>query len=158
MSSVNLSGFFLTSLHWRYKILLRWYYFVLFQIFCLILILFFNSQTCYITPLKGVQSRISGNGPLFQSIIMNIYFHFQTGHILPNSNSYIIFVFLTLAAIATIMFCFLISIFFSKAKLAAACGGIIYFVTYMPYIFISIQEGGSNHIDVSSNFKTVASL
>ena len=94
--------------------------------------------------------------PFENNIVM--FFSFQTGHILPNSNSYIIFVFLTLAAIATIMFCFLISIFFSKAKLAAACGGIIYFVTYMPYIFISIQEGGSNHIDVSSNFETVASL
>jgi len=93
-----------------------------------------------------------------------IYFLFfdlfilQTGHILPNSNTYIIFIFLTLAAIATIMFCFLISIFFSKAKLAAACGGIIYFVTYMPYIFISIQEGGSNHIDIGSGFKTLCSL
>ncbi|XP_066919865.1 ATP-binding cassette sub-family A member 2-like [Clytia hemisphaerica] len=92
------------------------------------------------------------------TIVILLTIVLKTGHILPNSNSYIIFVFLTLAAIATIMFCFLISIFFSKAKLAAACGGIIYFVTYMPYIFISIQEGGSNHIDVSSNFKTVASL
>ena len=74
------------------------------------------------------------------------------------SDTSIVLLFLTLAAVATIMFCFLISIFFSKAKLAAASGGIIYFVTYMPYVFISIQEGGSNQVFIPANFKVLASL
>ena len=86
------------------------------------------------------------------------FLFFQVGEILKFSNWFIIFVFLSLAAIATTNFCFLISIFFSKAKLAAACGGIIYFVTYMPYVFISIQEGGSNHMYIDSSYKTIASL
>ena len=50
------------------------------------------------------------------------------------------------------------SIFFSNAKIAAACGGIIYFVTYMPYVFISVQEGGSSHEDIGFGFKSLASL
>lgn len=37
--------------------------------------------------------------------------------------------------LATITQCFLISVFFSKANLAAACGGLIYFVLYLPYVF-----------------------
>ncbi|TNN47926.1 ATP-binding cassette sub-family A member 1 [Liparis tanakae] len=32
------------------------------------------------------------------------------------------------------MQCFLISTFFSKANLAAACGGLIYFGLYLPYV------------------------
>lgn len=82
----------------------------------------------------------------------------KVGSILKNSNPFIILIFLLLAAVATINFCFLISIFFSKAKLAAACGGIIYFVTYMPYVFISIQERGIGHENIGFNFKTMASL
>lgn len=32
------------------------------------------------------------------------------------------------------MQCFLMSVFFSKANLAAACSGIIYFTLYLPHI------------------------
>ena len=60
-------------------------------------------------------------------------------------------------AVATIVFCFLISVFFSKAKLAAACGGIIYFLTYMPFVFISIREDAAN-ASIGSVSKSVASL
>lgn len=28
----------------------------------------------------------------------------------------------------------------------------------MPYVFISIQEGGSNHMNIEANFKIMASL
>lgn len=45
-----------------------------------------------------------------------------------------VFFFLTAFATATIMQCFLISTFFSKANLAAACGGLIYFALYLPYV------------------------
>ena len=60
-------------------------------------------------------------------------------------------------AVVTIVFCFLISVFFSKAKLAAACGGIIYFLTYLPYVFISIREEAGN-VNVSGKEKMAASL
>uniref|UniRef100_A0A8C9XBP2 P-type phospholipid transporter n=1 Tax=Sander lucioperca TaxID=283035 RepID=A0A8C9XBP2_SANLU len=56
------------------------------------------------------------------------------GDILPYSDPTVVFFFLTAFANATIMQCFLISTFFSKANLAAACGGLIYFGLYLPYV------------------------
>ncbi|XP_029939834.1 phospholipid-transporting ATPase ABCA1 [Salarias fasciatus] len=56
------------------------------------------------------------------------------GDILPYSDPAVVFFFLTAFATATIMQCFLISTFFSKANLAAACGGLIYFSLYLPYV------------------------
>jgi ATP-binding cassette subfamily A (ABC1) protein 2 len=35
---------------------------------------------------------------------------------------------------------FLVSVCYSKAKLAAACAGVIYFLTYVPYMYIAIRE------------------
>lgn len=61
-------------------------------------------------------------------------FCFQWGDILPYSDPSVVFFFLTAFATATIMQCFLISTFFSKANLAAACGGLIYFSLYLPYV------------------------
>ncbi|XP_065646706.1 phospholipid-transporting ATPase ABCA1 isoform X2 [Hydra vulgaris] len=89
-------------------------------------------------------------------ILMTVVLKF--GGILKYSNTAIVFLFLTLAALATTNFCFLMSIFFSKAKIAAACGGIIYFVTYMPYVFISVQEGGSHPQKIDAGYKSLASL
>uniref|UniRef100_A0A3Q1ANV7 P-type phospholipid transporter n=1 Tax=Amphiprion ocellaris TaxID=80972 RepID=A0A3Q1ANV7_AMPOC len=56
------------------------------------------------------------------------------GDILPYSDPAVVFFFLMAFATATIMQCFLISTFFSKANLAAACGGLIYFGLYLPYV------------------------
>ncbi|XP_054608194.2 phospholipid-transporting ATPase ABCA1 isoform X2 [Nothobranchius furzeri] len=56
------------------------------------------------------------------------------GDILPYSNPAVVFFFLVAFATATIMQCFLISTFFSKANLSAACGGLIYFSLYLPYV------------------------
>uniref|UniRef100_A0A3Q2PPB9 P-type phospholipid transporter n=1 Tax=Fundulus heteroclitus TaxID=8078 RepID=A0A3Q2PPB9_FUNHE len=56
------------------------------------------------------------------------------GDILPYSDPAVVFFFLMAFATATIMQCFLISTFFSKANLAAACGGLIYFSLYLPYV------------------------
>lgn len=61
-------------------------------------------------------------------------FYFQCGDILPYSDPCVVFFFLTAFATATIMQCFLVSTFFSKANLAAACGGLIYFSLYLPYV------------------------
>ncbi|XP_078575167.1 phospholipid-transporting ATPase ABCA1-like isoform X1 [Branchiostoma floridae x Branchiostoma japonicum] len=62
------------------------------------------------------------------------------GAVMQNSNPLVLIVFLLCFAIATIMQCFLISTFFSRANLAAACGGIIYFVLYLPYTLIIVWE------------------
>ncbi|KAM9848252.1 phospholipid-transporting ATPase ABCA1 [Aulostomus maculatus] len=56
------------------------------------------------------------------------------GDILPYSDPAVVFFFLMAFATATIMQCFLISTFFSKANLSAACGGLIYFGLYLPYV------------------------
>lgn len=58
----------------------------------------------------------------------------QWGDILPYSDPAVVFFFLAAFATATIMLCFLISTFFSRANLAAACGGLIYFTLYLPYV------------------------
>lgn len=81
----------------------------------------------------------------------------QYGKVLSYSNPLVVWVFLMVFAVVTIVFCFLISVFFSKAKLASACGGIIYFLTYLPYVFISIREE-AGFMNVSGKEKMAASL
>ena len=73
------------------------------------------------------------------------------------SDPLVVWVFLMAFAVVTIVFCFLISVFFSKAKLASACGGIIYFLTYLPYVFISIREE-AGFVNVKAREKIAASL
>ncbi|XP_072524411.1 retinal-specific phospholipid-transporting ATPase ABCA4 isoform X1 [Salminus brasiliensis] len=56
------------------------------------------------------------------------------GKVLNYSNPIILFLFLLTFSTATIMQCFLMSVFFNKANLAASCSGIIYFTLYLPHI------------------------
>ncbi|KAM9335582.1 phospholipid-transporting ATPase ABCA1 [Symphorus nematophorus] len=56
------------------------------------------------------------------------------GKVLQYSDPSVIFVFLLVFCVATITQCFFISVFFSKANLAAACGGLIYFLLYLPHV------------------------
>ncbi|XP_042335728.1 phospholipid-transporting ATPase ABCA1-like [Sceloporus undulatus] len=58
----------------------------------------------------------------------------KVGDILPYSDPAVVFLFLGTFAVATISQCFLISTFFSRANLASACGGIVYFSFYLPYV------------------------
>ncbi|KAJ8271263.1 hypothetical protein COCON_G00101220, partial [Conger conger] len=58
----------------------------------------------------------------------------KMGNLLPYSDPGVVFLFLSSFAVVTIMQCFLISTLFSRANLAAACGGIIYFTLYLPYV------------------------
>uniref|UniRef100_A0A9J8BS26 P-type phospholipid transporter n=1 Tax=Cyprinus carpio carpio TaxID=630221 RepID=A0A9J8BS26_CYPCA len=58
----------------------------------------------------------------------------KMGNLLPYSDPAIVFLFLGSFAVVTIMQCFLISTAFARANLAAACGGIIYFTLYLPYV------------------------
>ncbi|XP_078147403.1 retinal-specific phospholipid-transporting ATPase ABCA4a isoform X1 [Centroberyx gerrardi] len=56
------------------------------------------------------------------------------GRVLNYSNPLILLLFLLTFTTATIMQCFLLSVFFNRANLAAACCGIIYFTLYLPHI------------------------
>uniref|UniRef100_A0A3Q2QA05 P-type phospholipid transporter n=1 Tax=Fundulus heteroclitus TaxID=8078 RepID=A0A3Q2QA05_FUNHE len=54
--------------------------------------------------------------------------------VLNYSDPLLVFFFLLTFTVTTIMQCFLMSVFFNKANLAAACSGIIYFTLYLPHI------------------------
>ncbi|KAK2086826.1 Phospholipid-transporting ATPase abca7 [Saguinus oedipus] len=58
----------------------------------------------------------------------------QLGDILPYSDPGVVFLFLAAFAVATVVQSFLLSAFFSRANLAAACGGLAYFSLYLPYV------------------------
>ncbi|XP_031293899.2 phospholipid-transporting ATPase ABCA7 isoform X6 [Camelus dromedarius] len=58
----------------------------------------------------------------------------KLGDILPYSHPVVLFLFLAAFAVATVVQSFLLSAFFSRANLAAACGGLAYFVLYLPYV------------------------
>uniref|UniRef100_A0AAZ3S8N3 ATP-binding cassette sub-family A member 2 n=1 Tax=Oncorhynchus tshawytscha TaxID=74940 RepID=A0AAZ3S8N3_ONCTS len=79
------------------------------------------------------------------------------GRVLLHSDILIIWLFLSIYAIATIMFCFLVSVIYSKAKLASACGGIIYFLSYVPYMYVAIREEVA-HDKITAFEKCIASL
>uniref|UniRef100_A0A8D3DFC4 ATP-binding cassette, sub-family A (ABC1), member 4b n=1 Tax=Scophthalmus maximus TaxID=52904 RepID=A0A8D3DFC4_SCOMX len=56
------------------------------------------------------------------------------GKVLNYSDPVLVFFFLLTFTVTTIMQCFLMSVFFNKANLAAACSGIIYFTLYLPHV------------------------
>ncbi|KAF4789589.1 Retinal-specific ATP-binding cassette transporter [Turdus rufiventris] len=62
------------------------------------------------------------------------------GQVLHYSNPLLFFLFLLTFTTATIMQCFLFSTFFSKANLAAACSGVIYFTLYLPHIVCFVWQ------------------
>ncbi|XP_035280221.1 phospholipid-transporting ATPase ABCA1-like isoform X1 [Anguilla anguilla] len=64
----------------------------------------------------------------------------KMGNLLPYSDPGVVFLFLASFAVVTIMQCFLITTVFSRANLAAACGGIIYFTLYLPYVLCVAWE------------------
>ncbi|KAK0152457.1 ATP-binding cassette sub-family A member 1 [Merluccius polli] len=78
---------------------------------------------------------ISSLGPLLVSAALLVVL-LKMGNLLPYSDPGVIFLFLSCFAVVTIMQCFLISTVFSRANLAAACGGIIYFMHYLPYVLM----------------------
>jgi len=58
------------------------------------------------------------------------------GHMLAQTSPSVLFVFILLYGISSIIFCFCVSVFFSKASIAAAAGGFLWFFSYVPYFFI----------------------
>ncbi|KAL4218636.1 ATP-binding cassette sub- A member 2 [Mactra antiquata] len=79
------------------------------------------------------------------------------GRVLPHSNPFMVFLFLEIFAFSSIAFSFLISSIYSRAKLAAACAGIFYFITYVPYMYIAIREDVTGE-KIPAIVKTIASL
>ncbi|CAF3675437.1 unnamed protein product [Rotaria socialis] len=71
-------------------------------------------------------------------IAVTIILHY--GKVLLHSNAFLIFLIFEIYALSTISLAFLVSVFYSKAKIAAACSGIIYLLTYVPCMYISIRE------------------
>ncbi|XP_055460812.1 phospholipid-transporting ATPase ABCA3 [Psammomys obesus] len=57
--------------------------------------------------------------------------------VLSNSDPSLVLAFLVCFAISSISFSFMVSTFFSKANIAAAVGGFLYFFTYTPYFFVA---------------------
>ncbi|CAL8279233.1 unnamed protein product [Lota lota] len=62
------------------------------------------------------------------------------GKVLNYSDPLLVFLFLLTFTVATIMQCFLLSVFFNKANLAAACSGILYFTLYLPHLLCSAWQ------------------
>nr|XP_032808974.1 uncharacterized protein LOC116941727 [Petromyzon marinus] len=62
------------------------------------------------------------------------------GKVLQYSDPLVLFLFLTVFAIATVSQCLLLSVFFSRANLAAACGGLAYFLLYLPHILCFVWQ------------------
>ncbi|XP_071130810.1 phospholipid-transporting ATPase ABCA3-like isoform X2 [Mytilus edulis] len=88
-------------------------------------------------------------------LIMTILLAVKTdkGAVINKSNPVIIFIFLMLYAISTISFCCTVSVFFSKANSGAAAGGILFFLTYIPYLFLQPR-----YADLSLTTKLTSSL
>ncbi|XP_037363662.1 phospholipid-transporting ATPase ABCA3 [Talpa occidentalis] len=57
--------------------------------------------------------------------------------VLTHSDPSLVLVFLACFAVASISFSFMVSTFFSRANMAAAVGGFLYFFTYIPYFFVA---------------------
>jgi len=59
------------------------------------------------------------------------------GEIILLSNPVILFIYIEIYSFATICFALMVSTMFQKAKIAAAGGGLIYFLMYVPYVVVS---------------------
>ncbi|XP_026899340.1 phospholipid-transporting ATPase ABCA3 [Acinonyx jubatus] len=57
--------------------------------------------------------------------------------VLAHSDPSLVLVFLLCFAAASVSFSFMVSAFFSRANMAAAIGGFLYFFTYTPYFFVA---------------------
>ncbi|XP_077867350.1 ATP-binding cassette sub-family A member 2-like [Saccoglossus kowalevskii] len=79
-----------------------------------------------------------------------LVFILKYGRVFAYTDAFLFWLYNMLYAVCTLLFCFVVSVFFSKAKLGAACAGIIYLLCNIPFWFIQDQE--------NSAFKTVSRL
>lgn len=89
---------------------------------------------------------------LLMTLMFTIKFN-DHGKVINKTSATVFFVFLLLYTISGIMFCFFVSVFFSKASTAAAGGGIIWYISYIPYFFI-VQS----YENMSLSLKTLCCL
>ncbi len=62
------------------------------------------------------------------------------GRVLDSTSFSVVLLFLFSYAVSSLMLSFFMSCFFSRANLAAAAGGIWFFLTYLPYPFLIVWE------------------
>ncbi|XP_039671640.1 retinal-specific phospholipid-transporting ATPase ABCA4-like [Perca fluviatilis] len=105
-----------------------------------------NNGVIWYTAFVDSFIMMTASTALLTSIVMG-------GKVLNYSNPILVFFFLLTFTVATIMQCFLMSVFFNKANLAAACSGIIYFTLYLPHILCSAWQDR-----ITKNMKLAASL
>nr|QST14977.1 ABCA3 protein [Diaphanosoma celebensis] len=67
--------------------------------------------------------------------------------VLEKADGVLFFFFLFVFALTSISFCFLMTVFFSKANSAATGAGIIWFVTYCPYFFLQLRYASLTRAD-----------
>ncbi|EDV28384.1 uncharacterized protein TRIADDRAFT_49936 [Trichoplax adhaerens] len=77
----------------------------------------------------------------------------SNGRILDNTNPIVLYLFLMVYSCTSIMWCFLVSVFFYRSNIAAAAGGILWFLNYVPFFFITFY-----YSSYSINQKLGASL
>lgn len=80
------------------------------------------------------------------------------GNVLEHSDPVVVFLFLVCYATAVISKAFLLTTFFSRANIAAAAGGIIFFTCYLPYPFVKLWKDRFNihHKSAASLLPNVA--
>ena len=60
----------------------------------------------------------------------------HAGKLFPESDPVLVFLYLETFAVSSVTLSFLVSTLFSKARVASACAGLIYFMAYLPYVFM----------------------
>ncbi|CAH0545633.1 unnamed protein product [Brassicogethes aeneus] len=92
---------------------------------------------------------------LISCIIMVFLFKIRVAEtsLFPHGDPSVMIVFLIFYIMAVITFCFAISVFFSKANTAGTVSGLLWFLSYAPYMFL--QE---NYATLSLSAKLFASL
>ncbi|KAG5670263.1 hypothetical protein PVAND_000540 [Polypedilum vanderplanki] len=91
----------------------------------------------------------------FMTILMKVkwYGEDNPNSVFTYSSATVLWTFLLLYSITTIMFCFMLSVFFSKADIAAAVSGLVFFLIYCPYSLIIM-----NYDLISMKLKVVMCL
>lgn len=73
--------------------------------------------------------------------------------VLTNSNWMAIWLFFFIYSFSAMSFCFLLSVLFSKANTAAAVSGLLWFISYVPFVFMTI-----NHINIPLALQILACI
>lgn len=73
-----------------------------------------------------------------------------SGGIFPASNPFIVFLFVEGFALSTVSIAFVISTIFTQARVAAACGSLIFVALYLPFFYVASDAG--QHLTPASMF------